>query len=385
MGRRRKHKLSILERLNFNPDINRGLLAILLFIAGGLSALSFFGMAGVAGQFIDALLAITFGSVRYVFPAILLLVAILIIKNLNYNYQPTHWLGSILFFLSFNGLVHLNKPINQMVDIAIRGEGGGLVGLALSWLLATYISYWGGLVVLIGIMIIALIFLFNTSLAEIVDLHRKLFLTLGWVGQRIIKLFASFKTDNQKTKLKINGKYEEEMEDDEEYEYEEEYEEDEEDQEEIEIDNQEEEDEEDQEVEIEVKKPRIIIRDLPPLSLLFTSKSKPTAGDIKANAETIKDTLGNFGIDVTMGEIQVGPTVTQYSLKPSKGVKLSRITALNNDLALALASHPIRIEAPIPKKSLVGIEVPNQKDNGRKIACLVSFMIWEKQYQDYLG
>jgi len=199
MGRRRRRKLSILERLNLNPDINRGLLAILLFIAGGLSALSFFGMAGVAGQFIDALLAITFGTVRYVFPAILLLVAILIIKDLNYDYQPTHWLGSILFFVSFNGLIHLHKPINQMLDLAIRGEGGGLVGLILSWPLATYISYWGGLIVLIGIMIISLIFLFNTSLAEIVELHRRLFLTLGWVGRQIIKLFASFKKNGQKT------------------------------------------------------------------------------------------------------------------------------------------------------------------------------------------
>ena len=68
-----------------------------------------------------------------------------------------------------------------------------------------------------------------------------------------------------------------------------------------------------------------------------------------------------------MGEIRVGPSVTQYSLKPNKGVKLSRITTLSNDLALALAAHPIRIEAPIPGKSLVGIEVPNQK------TALVSF------------
>ncbi|PLX26400.1 cell division protein FtsK [Candidatus Parcubacteria bacterium] len=68
-----------------------------------------------------------------------------------------------------------------------------------------------------------------------------------------------------------------------------------------------------------------------------------------------------------MGEVRVGPTVTQYSLKPDKGMKLSRITSLSNDLALALAAHPIRIEAPIPGKALVGIEVPNQK------TALVSF------------
>ena len=61
-----------------------------------------------------------------------------------------------------------------------------------------------------------------------------------------------------------------------------------------------------------------------------------------------------------MGEVNVGPTVTQYTLKPSMGIKLSRITSLHNDLALALAAHSLRIEAPIPGKSLVGIEVPNQ-------------------------
>ncbi|MDP1813327.1 MAG: DNA translocase FtsK, partial [Leadbetterella sp.] len=77
------------------------------------------------------------------------------------------------------------------------------------------------------------------------------------------------------------------------------------------------------------------------------------------NAAAIKKTLQNFGLEVEMSEINVGPTVTQYTLKPADGVKLSKITGLNNDLALALAAHPIRIEAPIPGKSFVGIEVPN--------------------------
>ena len=74
----------------------------------------------------------------------------------------------------------------------------------------------------------------------------------------------------------------------------------------------------------------------------------------------IKSTLENFGIPVEMAEVNVGPTVTQYAFKPAEGVKLSKITTLSNNLALALAAHPIRIEAPIPGKSLVGIEVPNK-------------------------
>ncbi len=97
----------------------------------------------------------------------------------------------------------------------------------------------------------------------------------------------------------------------------------------------------------------------PPLSLLEKDRGKPETGDIKANANIIKRTLQNFGITVEMDEISIGPSVTRYSLKPAEGVKLSRIVTLNNDLSLALAAHPIRIEAPIPGKSLVGIEVPN--------------------------
>jgi len=98
----------------------------------------------------------------------------------------------------------------------------------------------------------------------------------------------------------------------------------------------------------------------PPLDLLEKAKGQPSAGDIKTNSIIIKKALESFEIPVEMSGISVGPTVTQYSLKPANGIKLSKITSLSNDLALALATHPIRIEAPIPGKSLVGIEVPNK-------------------------
>lgn len=110
----------------------------------------------------------------------------------------------------------------------------------------------------------------------------------------------------------------------------------------------------------------------PPLSLLETDKGKPNVGDIKANSNIIKRTLANFGIDVEMDEITVGPTVTRYALKPAQGVKLTRIIALQQDLALALAAHPIRIEAPIPGKSLVGIEIPNKVKSMVGLASLFS-------------
>lgn len=111
----------------------------------------------------------------------------------------------------------------------------------------------------------------------------------------------------------------------------------------------------------------------PPLDLLDSRKSSPFAGDIRQNQAIIKKTLENFGIPVEMTpEINVGPAVTQYTLKPAEGVKLSKITALANDLSLSLASSSIRIEAPIPGKSLVGVEVPNRDRAGIGLRELLS-------------
>lgn len=97
----------------------------------------------------------------------------------------------------------------------------------------------------------------------------------------------------------------------------------------------------------------------PPLSILGADRGKPGVGDIKANANIIKRTFQNFGINLEMDEVSVGPTVTRYAVKPAEGVRLSKIVSLASNLELALAAHPVRIEAPIPGKSLVGIEVPN--------------------------
>lgn len=110
----------------------------------------------------------------------------------------------------------------------------------------------------------------------------------------------------------------------------------------------------------------------PPLTLLEKDRGKVEVGDIKANANIIKRTLMNFGIDVEMDEVSVGPSVTRYALKPAEGVKLSRIVALGSDLSLALAAHPIRIEAPIPGKSLVGIEIPNSTKSTVGLASLLN-------------
>lgn len=116
----------------------------------------------------------------------------------------------------------------------------------------------------------------------------------------------------------------------------------------------------------------------PPLDLLSSTVDKPTIGDLHANANIIKRTLESFGIPVEMGEINIGPTVTRYTLKPAEGVKIAKITTLNQDLALALAAHPIRIEAPIPGKSLVGIEVPNKSAAVVRLGSLLMFPEFQK-------
>jgi DNA segregation ATPase FtsK/SpoIIIE, S-DNA-T family len=111
--------------------------------------------------------------------------------------------------------------------------------------------------------------------------------------------------------------------------------------------------------------------EFPPLSLLSQKQDKANAGNVNVNAEIIKSTLANFNIEVEMEGANVGPTVTQYTLKPPIGVKLTKITALENNLALDLAAHAIRIEAPIPGKSAVGVEVPNLKAATVRVSSLL--------------
>lgn len=99
----------------------------------------------------------------------------------------------------------------------------------------------------------------------------------------------------------------------------------------------------------------------PPLDLLNIDSGKSGAGDSKGKMLTIQRTLEHFKIHVEMGEVTVGPTVTQFTLKPAQGVNLSKVVALHDNLAMELGSEFLRIEAPIPGKTLVGIEVPNER------------------------
>jgi S-DNA-T family DNA segregation ATPase FtsK/SpoIIIE len=117
----------------------------------------------------------------------------------------------------------------------------------------------------------------------------------------------------------------------------------------------------------------------PSLDLLQATGSKADAGDVKANAATIQQTLESFGINVTMAEVNVGPTVTQYTFTPPAGVKLNKITGLDTNLALSLAAHPIRIEAPIPGKSAVGVEIPNKSIAMVRLRGVLETADWKKE------
>jgi len=114
----------------------------------------------------------------------------------------------------------------------------------------------------------------------------------------------------------------------------------------------------------------------PGLDLLDQKQEKADAGNVEGNAKTIEETFSNFNIDVEMEGANVGPRVTQYTLKPPANVKLTKITALENNLALDLAAHSIRMEAPIPGKRAVGIEVPNVKPATVRISSLLQSHEW---------
>jgi len=118
---------------------------------------------------------------------------------------------------------------------------------------------------------------------------------------------------------------------------------------------------------------------LPSVDLLNQKQDKADPGDVNGNAQAIKETFSNFNIDVDMEGANVGPRVTQYTLKPPTGVKLTKITALESNLALDLAAQSIRMEAPIPGKRAVGIEVPNVKPAIVRFSSLLHSSQWRER------
>lgn len=335
-----------------NPGTKRTVIAVLLFLGAILSTLSFFNLAGIVGIFINNALSLVFGMARYVVPILLVIWAVRIEKQADTEKKPHHIIGFILFLLGLNGLFHFTLPLDQMVEIARQGYRGGIVGLALSWPLVNYMGVLAATPILILLTLIGLVLITNITLSDMAAFLRK-------VGGALSNTFSN-SLMYTRARLATNNAVEEEepgfserplADADEELEEDEEYEDDDEEVEEV----------AGKQLPLPVLPKKHVYKPLPSYDLLAISKAKPAAGDVKASAQIILDTLKQFGIGAEMGEIRVGPTVTQYSIKPERGIKLTRITALCNDLALALSAHPIRIEAPIPGKPFVGIEVPNER------------------------
>ncbi|OGH77542.1 MAG: hypothetical protein A3G08_00855 [Candidatus Magasanikbacteria bacterium RIFCSPLOWO2_12_FULL_47_9b] len=379
MARQKKY-----TQTRHDPDISRGIIAVLLGIAAVIMILSFFDKAGTIGIVLDEwVLSFLFGSIRFAAPAVILVMVWFIVQEKTYEYHKTHAVGAGIFFLALASLFHLGFDPQTMWREALEGHGGGIFGMG-AWPLKSYLGAIASIVILIGLTLVSVLLMFNISFPQLAAFFKNLFPHIHRAGTTMAHAGKKLFAPSQSSNVTVGGDYEE----DSELETDDAYEEDTEDirepkrqfftkhiepdEEEIEADETETPGAEEGAVYRDRQHPpappqetdwtqHVIVKSPPSLSLLSSKRGKPTSGDIQANAEIIKDTLAQFHIDVDMGEVRVGPTVTQYSLKPAKGVKLSRITTLSNDLALALAAHPIRIEAPIPGKSLVGIEVPNQK------------------------
>ena len=117
------------------------------------------------------------------------------------------------------------------------------------------------------------------------------------------------------------------------------------------------------------------------LDLLEKQQNPADAGDVQQNAQIIKDTLSEFNIDVEMEDANVGPKVTQYTLRPPSGVKLTRITQLETNIALNLAAQTLRIEAPIPGRKAVGIEVPNRRAADVRLYGILNSKQWKSTHE----
>jgi S-DNA-T family DNA segregation ATPase FtsK/SpoIIIE len=338
------------EISGMNPETKRGLFIVFLFALAGISILSLLDLAGNAGQVIKNSLASSFGLGRYLIPVILMLLGYVSLNEKKYQLTASNYVGVVLLVLSLAAILQINLTDGDPLSLENLAEGGGYLGLVLSFPLLKFLGSVATMFVLVAIFISSLLLTFNTSLhtiAEKGNIWKK-------ISQALRLFFLGLKFGKNK---------------------------------ELSADHQESEEPamppipetkaptfetknvaENQEAKTETQAafPTIPLRtsrkkiDLP-LDLLDDQSEKPTSGDIKTQMNIIQKTLENFGINVEMGDISVGPTVTQYTLKPADGVKLAKITSLHNDLSLALAAHPIRIEAPIPGKSLVGVEVPNQK------------------------
>jgi len=312
---RPKKRQSFLSRFDWalNPETLREVLAVLLFVVGGISFLGIVGLAGNFGTGLRTLLLATFGMTGFLVPLLVVSVSVWLWMT-EARLRGTALLGGVLLFFLIPAFLTLVPT------------WGGALGSILAQSVVSLLGPVAGYLLLFGLIVVGIILVGNLSLKtlfrsiklptfergpkiEVQEPQANVFTTVTRSIRNIGERHAPSETAGVPV-VSMGEKGE--------------------------------------------------AWRLPPLELLEPSTTQPNAGNISKNVEVIEKTLKDFGIDVSMGEVHIGPTVTQYTLKPAEGVKLSSIAARTNDLSLALAAHPIRIEAPIPGKAAVGIEVPNK-------------------------
>lgn len=302
--------------------------------------LALLGLAGDAGNILNEATTALFGRTHAVVPLLFLLLAGAIAIPEKVTARTQSKIGLAVLFVSLNGTIHLLEKKAEPLS-GVLGEGGGYIGILTAYPMVKLMGYWAALLLILTMLGVGVFLTFSLTLK-----HLK---ALSAIPRTMVLFVRSLSSLFPKKTIS----YQEEIPRHEDFSL--------------------------RTLENRPRSESVPKADLmlapaaltgtrpkqkrqlvaPPMEFLHERKTKPSAGDIDAAMERIRKTLENFGIQVEMGDVSVGPTVTQYTLKPAEGIKLARITALGNDLALALAAHPIRIEAPIPGKSLVGIEVPN--------------------------
>jgi len=328
------------KRFSFPSYTKQAIWGVLMILVAVLISLSFFGKAGIAGKTLTFMEWNMFliGETIFVFPLIFILGGLILLSK-KYDFELFRK-DYTLFWPVILAVLLLALGITGILAVFNSGSmNGGIIGYGLSWPFLKYFGFWATFFIfLTPIVIGGLIFwhFLRPISKEKKEKEEKLSQALRSRTQEskpsiIKKIFApKFKireiSPSISSQTELEKKKEQEKEEGE-----------------------------------PAKKSKVFFYEPPPIDLLAKEKDVPNSGNTKENSAIIKKTLENFGIDVSMSEVNIGPTVTQYTLKPAEGIKVSKITTLSNDLALSLASHPIRIEAPIPGRSLVGIEVPNKE------------------------
>lgn len=318
--------------LGFRKEVGEAILAVVFFLAAAFLLFAPFNKAGAVGDASFRLLGSLFGVGYYLAPVILVALGVSYLRSLSRNLAIPKAIGGGVAFLA--GLV--------LIEMMFAGRGGAIGGLLERGATAAFGMEFGA-VAMVGLAVVGAILVFDAPLS---------FPSLSFFGKR-----EAPAADPADIKITSGGAPVAEEAAPAKKPAEEPREEGREKEDELPLAN------------ANGKKGTGLIffsskkpagaYQAPPLSLLEEDSGKPGVGDIKANANIIRRTLGDFGISVEMDEVSIGPSITRFALKPAQGVKLSKIEGLHKDLALALAAHPIRIEAPIPGKSLVGIEIPN--------------------------